>query len=502
MAQQQIPLGVVDLIVGWDGAVQLDAALVAGGGPAYLRHVSISGNSIRVRLSATAAGDPTDAGPEFTEAVEQHSSFTFDVAGGQGITLTGPAQPDSTFPDPTEPYFWTPDDGPAWNAWAVGAVNGDVTLTISDGVATTELAGITQAGIGVRGDLTAALGLGALDTTGLVVDAAALLDASGVPTLYADADRGGSDSPLAGELGLGGGETAISRIQWIGGNRIRLNDNDNPAPLSLETYFLEPGRRIIVQTLAGGATSFVAADHTSEADAGGGYVNFRNLPADVVSVLDSIAAGTRFIFGVGQESPELAGIPRAVLRVRGDVGVSVRLAGVARAAIRTRGVVSAAARLAGVVRVSIRTSGTLASSAPLTGIVRAAVGTRGALSFSSRLAGITRGVIRARGILRAELPAGAYFTADDDVLDEICWRRYGREDAVPAVLAANPRLADAGPVLPAGVLIVLPDLPRASRALPAERLWEVAPPAVVLPERERRDVRLGGRFRAAMRTPG
>ena len=37
---------------------------------------------------------------------------------------------------------------------------------------------------------------------------------------------------------------------------------------------------------------------------------------------------------------------------------------------------------------------------------------------------------------------------------------------MPAVLAANPRLADAGPVLPAGVLIVLPDLHRASRAGP------------------------------------
>ena len=156
------------------------------------------------------------------------------------------------------------------------------------------------------------------------VDAAALLVASGAPTLYADADRGGSDSPLAGELGLGGGQTVISRIQWLGGSRIRLNDNDNPAPLTLETYFLEPGRRIIVQTLAGGAASFVAADHTSEADAGGGYVNFRNLPADVVAILDGIVAGTRFIFAVGQESPELAGIARAAIRVRGDVGVSVR----------------------------------------------------------------------------------------------------------------------------------------------------------------------------------
>ena len=425
----------------------------------------------------------------------------FDVAGGQGITLKGPAHPDNTFPDPAEPYFWTPDNGPAWNDWAVEAVNDDVTLTISDGVAATDVAGIVRAGIRTRGDLTAVLGLGAFDSSGLAVDAAALLGASGTETLYADEDRGGSDAPLAGELGLGPGETVISRIRWDG-SRLRLNDNDNPAPLTLEDYFLAPQRRVSVQTLAGGAASFLAADHTSAQAAGGGYVSFSNLPADVAAVLDGIAAGTRFIFAVGQESPELGGIARAAIRVRGDVGVSVRLAGVARATIRTRGVVGATARLAGVVRADIRTSGALASLAPLTGFVRAAIATRGALGFSSRLAGIARGAIRARGILRAELPAGAYFTADDDVLDEICWRRYGREDTVSAVLAVNPRLADAGPVLPAGVLVVLPDLPRASRALPAERLWDVAPRSVVLPERERRDVRLAGRFRAAMRTLG
>ncbi len=113
--------------------------------------------------------------------------------------------------------------------WAVAAVNQNATLTLDDGVAATELAGIARAGIRTRGDLTAVLGLGALDPTGFVVDAAALLMASGAQTLYADADCGGSDSPLAGELGLGGGETAISRIQRLGGSRIRLNDNDNPA---------------------------------------------------------------------------------------------------------------------------------------------------------------------------------------------------------------------------------------------------------------------------------
>ena len=76
--------------------------------------------------------------------------------------------------------------------------------------------------------------------------------------------------------------------------------------------------------------------------------------------------------------------------------------------------------------------------------------TRGALSFVSRPGSVVRGQIRVSGTLRAVLPDGAYLTADGDILDEICWRRYGREDAVPAVLAANPRLADAGPVLAVG----------------------------------------------------
>lgn len=63
-------------------------------------------------------------------------------------------------------------------------------------------------------------------------------------------------------------------------------------------------------------------------------------------------------------------------------------------------------------------------------------------------------------------------SVDGDVLDELCWRHYGREDAVPAVLAANPGLADAaGPVLEAGVSIVLPELPPAPELEGAVQLW-------------------------------
>ena len=55
----------------------------------------------------------------------------------------------------------------------------------------------------------------------------------------------------------------------------------------------------------------------------------------------------------------------------------------------------------------------------------------------ARLLGVARIRTRVRGALGAELPAGAYVTADGDLLDEICWPRYGREGAVPHVLPAT-----------------------------------------------------------------
>lgn len=64
-----------------------------------------------------------------------------------------------------------------------------------------------------------------------------------------------------------------------------------------------------------------------------------------------------------------------------------------------------------------------------------------------------------------------YRTLDGDVLDAICKAELGAEDQVPAVLEANPRLADLGPVYPAGLVILLPETaPRAS-APRQVRLW-------------------------------
>ena len=486
MAQQQIVLGVLDIQhnTPWEGAAELDAALIEGGGAAYLRYVDRVGNSIRIRLAASATDPPDDPGPEFTPAVETHSAaLTFAEAGGSSITLKGPGHPNNAFADSSDPYYWTPDNAPAWTAWVAGVGAGDVTLTISDGVAPV-------------------LELGALSAPGFVVEAAALLEASGATILYADADRGGSDVPLAGELGLGDGETVVSRIRTNASDDLRLNDNDNPEALILEDYFLDAGRWIFLRTLAHGQVGFPTADYTSASQAGGGYANLSSLPADVRSLIADIGVGDRFIFAVGRQLAELSGIARAAIRVYGALGASAPLAGIATAAIRTRGVLNARARLAGVLRASIRTAGALRFPTPLAGVVRAAIQTRGVLDFVSRPGGVASAEIRIRGPLRAVLPAGAYFTTDGDVLDEICWRRYGRENAVPAVLAANPRLADASPVLPAGVLVVLPDLPAAPSAISAERLWDVVPPWVMLPERERHDIRLGGAMRAAVRFNG
>lgn len=61
--------------------------------------------------------------------------------------------------------------------------------------------------------------------------------------------------------------------------------------------------------------------------------------------------------------------------------------------------------------------------------------------------------------MMAELDMTRYQTKDGDVLDLICQNHYGNVDAaLDAVLVANPGLSSNGPVLPAGILILLPDL--------------------------------------------
>ena len=98
------------------------------------------------------------------------------------------------------------------------------------------------------------------DDTGLEVVAKALLVASAAATVagnifYEDADRGGTDAPLDGELGLGADNTRISRFRRVSDAVVVLNDNDSPAAFDIGAYFNTGGDgndlTLYFQTLSG-----------------------------------------------------------------------------------------------------------------------------------------------------------------------------------------------------------------------------------------------------------
>ncbi|WP_070415266.1 tail protein X [Pseudomonas lundensis] len=64
-------------------------------------------------------------------------------------------------------------------------------------------------------------------------------------------------------------------------------------------------------------------------------------------------------------------------------------------------------------------------------------------------------------------------TQQNDTVDALCWRHYGRTvGVVEAVLDANPGLADRGPVLPSGLLVTLPELQTAAPERQMINLWD------------------------------
>lgn len=69
-----------------------------------------------------------------------------------------------------------------------------------------------------------------------------------------------------------------------------------------------------------------------------------------------------------------------------------------------------------------------------------------------------------------------YLTRQNDVLDDVVFRYYGDTDRriVETVLEANRGLglADFGPLLPAGLLITLPDRNPEAPAATLQKLWD------------------------------
>lgn len=65
-----------------------------------------------------------------------------------------------------------------------------------------------------------------------------------------------------------------------------------------------------------------------------------------------------------------------------------------------------------------------------------------------------------------------YRTSDGDTVDYIAWKYYQTLEGrvVEQLLEANPGIADLGPVLPAGVLLTMPDIAPEQHEQGA-RLW-------------------------------
>ena len=159
------------------------------------------------------------------------------------------------------------------------------------------------------------ISLADFNTTGLAVDCAAILlrtTATG-PNLYADSDRGGTDSPLAGELGLGGTETVISRIYWSGApqNQLRFNDNESPAGLDMGVYFSALGGganstlHILYRDAGGSLVHAQVAVSELTMQGGGNFINLTNLPAAFIGALNAITPNRRWLFAVTQPSPNV-----------------------------------------------------------------------------------------------------------------------------------------------------------------------------------------------------
>jgi phage tail protein X len=66
-----------------------------------------------------------------------------------------------------------------------------------------------------------------------------------------------------------------------------------------------------------------------------------------------------------------------------------------------------------------------------------------------------------------------YVTQAGDRVDSIAYKAYGASAGyTEAILAANPGLADYGPLLPAGLTVTLPDLAAQAQQIQTVKLWD------------------------------
>ena len=172
---------------------------------------------------------------------------------------------------------------------------------------------------------TEVLQLSAWDNTGLDIEFSALIEVSATDNLYVDADRGGSDSPVDGELGLGDDETRISRIRWDAGNaRLIFNDNNLPQDLDLSTYFGAGGDGndlTFYVTDFSGTYTFNIADNILAS--GANFLQFSSLSSTLVTIFDDISVGDRLIFSAARPEAVVRQVAVALTRTGGAVTAAV-----------------------------------------------------------------------------------------------------------------------------------------------------------------------------------
>ena len=91
------------------------------------------GGSIRIQLSATETGEPTDPGPEFVQAIlDADNAFILIDEEGNEVTVEGPEFSGNSFVGTEEPYLYTPASATQILAWdnARGGDNDEVSIRI------------------------------------------------------------------------------------------------------------------------------------------------------------------------------------------------------------------------------------------------------------------------------------------------------------------------------------------------------------------------------------
>ena len=378
-------------------------------------HATIRRCSFLTVANARSATNPFSAGPELTDAWESFESAIVIEAGGLTLTIPGPNYSGNVSDDTVEPYSWEPPAAvqaklkpfiTAYEALTTTQKRA-TTVTLRDRFpgpadlnATASSVGASAGALVPTATLTAApppLLLGDFDQAGLDVDVLGIFFATAPPNIYADSNRGGSQTLEAGEFGIGTGETVISRVIIAPSKgTIILNDNDVPESLLMSTHFgasnTDSEWTLTLQTLDGVAS-------TNALGAMGGNFSQWRMPASTLALITAIGAGDRVILAIAKASSVVDMAATAEL-----AGASTGVLG-ATATLKTPAVLQATAALAGesagalVATASLKTPVVLRATTTLAGESVGALGataeleTNAVLRATAGLAGAAAGAL-------------------------------------------------------------------------------------------------------------